>query len=143
MLTYKDILFATTKLLSGSLDVDVIVDDSEGIFDKECFYVSIIPNTIAAATRTTDIKNIIISIKYFGGDKLSCYDYANSLNNLFNRNLKVKDMYLTVSNTEPNIFKDEVGCVLDFLIYITYHDLIEMNEEELEKIQEIEINYKN
>ena len=47
MITYKDILFSATKILSDSFNVDVIVDNSEGIFENECFYVTLVPITSA------------------------------------------------------------------------------------------------
>ncbi len=70
MITYKDILFATTKMLSDSFECDVIVDNNEGIFENECFYVTVIPMNSIASTKTTNEKNLMLSIKYFGGDKL-------------------------------------------------------------------------
>ena len=36
----------------------------------------------------------------------------------------VKDRVLNVSSVEPNFLSDEVGDMLDFLIYITYHEKI-------------------
>ena len=35
MLTYKDILYATTKILSDNFKCDVIVENKEGIFEYE------------------------------------------------------------------------------------------------------------
>lgn len=142
MLTYKDILFAITKILSDDSNVDVIVDDVEGIFNKECFYVSIIPLSNTAAARIIDEKSLMISIKHFGGDKLKCYDVANDLSNLFNRNIKVNDRFLNISNTEPNIFKDKVGSVLDFLITISYFDEINVVNETYENMQDVNLNTK-
>lgn len=143
MLTYKDILFAITNKLSDNFNIDIIVDDTEGIFDNECFYATIVPSLSVASTRTTNKKDLIISVKYFGGDKLKCYDLANDLENVFIRSIKVNDRFLNISNTEPNIYKDEVGSVLDFLIYVTYFDDIYTEEERYENMSDINVDYIN
>jgi hypothetical protein len=64
----------------------------------------------------------MLSVKYFGGSKLDNYDIANRLECLFARNLKVKDEFLNISNVEPNFLTDEVGDMLDFLIYVNYFE---------------------
>ena len=43
---------------------------------------------------------------------------ADKLEGLFARNIKVRDRFLNISNVEPNFLADEVGDMLDFLIYI-------------------------
>ena len=35
MLTYKDILFSTTKILSDKFNCDLIVENQEGTFENE------------------------------------------------------------------------------------------------------------
>ena len=142
MLTYKDILFSTTKILSDSFDCDVIVENQEGTFENECFYVTLVPVTVKASTLKTNQKQLMLSIKFFGGSKLDNYDIADKLEGLFARNLKVKDRFLNISNVEPNFLTDEVGDMLDFLIYITYFDFIKLNEQAYESMQDIDLNMK-
>ena len=127
MLTYKNILYAVTKILSDNFSCDIIVENQEGTFENECFYVTLIPVTSEASTLKTDKKQLMLSIKYFGGSKLENYDMANRLECLFSRNINVKDRALKISSTEPNFLVDEVGDMLDFLIYITYFDIQDMN----------------
>ena len=140
MLTYKDILFSTTKILSDKFDCDVIVENKEGTFENECFYVTLVPVVSKASTYKTNEKQLILSVKYFGGSKLDNYDVANRLECLFARNLKVNDKFLNVSNVEPNFLVDEVGDMLDFLVYITYFDEVCITKEDYELIQEINLN---
>ena len=142
MLTYKDILFSTTKILSDNFDCDVIVEDQEGTFENECFYVTLVPVTVKASTLKTNQKQLMLSVKYFGGSKLDNYDIADRLEGLFARNLKVKDRVLNISNVEPNFLIDEIGDMLDFLIYITYFDFIEINNETCENMQDVDLNIK-
>ena len=140
MLTYKDILFSTTKILSDNFNCDVIVKNEEGTFENECFYVTLVPVTSKASTSKTNEKQLILSVKYFGGSKLNNYDIANRLECLFSRNLKVNDKFLNISSVEPNFLTDEVGDMLDFLIYITYFDEVCITKEDYELIQEINVN---
>ena len=142
MITYKDILFSTTKILSDNFDCDVIVENQEGTFENECFYVTLVPVTVKASTLKTNQKQLMLSVKYFGGSKLENYDMADRLEGLFARNLKVKDRFLNISNTEPNFLTDEVGDMLDFLIYITYFDFIKINNETCENMQDVDLNIK-
>ena len=122
MLTYKNILYSVTKILSDNFNCDVIVKNQEGTFENECFYVTLVPVTSKASTLKTNEKQLMISIKYFSDDKLNNYDMADKLECLFARSLKVKDRVLNISNVEPNFLTDEVGDMLDFLIYITYFE---------------------
>ena len=140
MLTYKDILFSTTKKLSDNFNCDVIVKNEEGTFENECFYVTLVPVTSKASTSKTNEKQLILSVKVFGGSKLDNYDIANRLECLFSRNLKVNDKFLNISSVEPNFLTDEVGDMLDFLIYITYFDEVCITKEDYELIQEINVN---
>ena len=147
MLTYKDILYSTTKILSDNFNCDVIVENQEGTFENKCFYVTLVPVTSKASTSKTNQKQLMLSIKYFGGSKLDNYDIADRLEGLFARNLKVKDRFLNISNAEPNFLTDEVGDMLDFLIYITYFDDFKLPfnndiEEVNEKMEDIKLNMK-
>ena len=142
MLTYKDILFSTTKILSDNFNCDVIVEDKEGTFENECFYVTLVPVTNEASTLKNNKKQLMLSVKYFGGSKLDNYDMADRLECLFARSLKVKDRVLNISSVEPNFLTDEVGDMLDFLIYITYFDDICIKKEEYELMQELNLIYK-
>ena len=142
MLTYKDILFSATKILSDNFNCDVIVENQEGTFENECFYVTLVPVTSKASTLKTNQKQLMLSVKYFGGSKLDNYDIADKLEGLFARNLKVNDRYLNISSVEPNFLVDEVGDMLDFLIYITYFDFIKLNTETCDNMQDIDLNMK-
>lgn len=139
MITYKDILFSATKILSDSFDIDVIVENSEGIFENECFYVTVVPMSSIASTKSTNEKNLMLSVKYFGGDKLKNYEIADILEGLFVRSLKVNDRFLNISSVEPNFLTDEVGDVLDFLVYLNYFDDIKQNVEEFDNIENVEL----
>jgi len=137
MITYKDILYSTTKILSDNFNCDVIVKNQEGTFENECFYVTLVPVTVKASTCKTNEKQLMISIKYFGGSKLDNYDIADKLEGLFARNIKVNNEFLNISNVEPNFLTDEVGDMLDFLIYTTYYDEILITQEDYEFMQEL------
>ena len=142
MLTYKDILFSATKILSDNFNCDVIVKNQEGTFENECFYVTLVPVTVKASTLKTNQKQLMLSVKYFGGSKLDNYDIADKLECLFARSLKVNDRVLNISSVEPNFLTDEVGDMLDFLIYITYFDFIKLNNETCDNMQDIDLNMK-
>ena len=139
MITYKDILYSTTKILSDNFNCDVIVKNEEGTFENECFYVTLVPITSKASTLKTNEKQLMISVKYFGGSKLDNYDIVDKLEGLFARNIKVNNEFLNISNVEPNFLTDEVGDMLDFLIYITYFDEIVITQEDYELIQKINV----
>ena len=139
MITYKDILYSTTKILSDNFNCDVIVKNEEGTFENECFYVTLVPITSKASTLKTNEKQLMISVKYFGGSKLDNYDIADKLESLFARNIKVNNEFLNISNVEPNFLQDEVGDMLDFLIYITYFDEIVITQEDYELIQKLHL----
>ena len=142
MITYKDILYSTTKILSDNFNCDVIVQNQEGTFENECFYVTLVPITSKASTLRTNEKQLMISVKYFGGSKLDNYDMADKLEGLFARNLKVNNRFLNISNVEPNFLTDEVGDMLDFLIYITYFDKVNKSAEEFENMKDINLDMK-
>ena len=142
MLTYKDILYSATKILSDNFNCDVIVKNEEGTFDKESFFVTLVPINSKAFTLGTNEKQLMVSVKYFSDDKLKNYDVADKLECLFARSLKVKDRVLNISSVEPNFLTDEVGDMLDFLIYITYFDFIKLNNETCDNMQDIKIEFK-
>ena len=142
MLTYKNILYSVTKILSDNFNCDVIVKNQEGTFENECFYVTLVPVTSKASTLKTNEKQLMVSIKYFSDDKLNNYDMANKLECLFARSLKVKDRVLNISSVEPNFLIDEVGDMLDFLIYITYFDEAYIKQEDYELVNDLNIIYK-
>ena len=146
MLTYKNILYSVTKILSDNFNCDVIVKNQEGTFENECFYVTLVPVASKASTLKTNEKQLMISIKYFSNDKLNNYDVADKLESLFARSLKVKDRVLNISSVEPNFLVDEVGDMLDFLINITYFDASNINSEidknDYELMKELNIIYK-
>ena len=142
MITYKDILFSTTKILSDNFNCDVIVENKEGTFENECFYVTLVPVINEASTLKTNRKQLMLSVKYFGGSKLDNYDIADKLGGLFARSLKVNDRVLNISSVEPNFLTDEVGDMLDFLIYISYFDFIKLNNETCDNMQDIDLNMK-
>ena len=139
MITYKDILYSTTKILSDNFNCDVIVKNEEGTFENECFYVTLVPITSKASTLKTNEKQLMISVKYFSNDKLNNYDIADKLEGLFARNIKVNNEFLNISNVEPNFLTDEVGDMLDFLIYTTYFDEIVITQEDYELMQKLNV----
>lgn len=142
MITYKDILFSATKILSDNFNCDVIVKNEEGTFENECFYVTLVPVTSKASTLKTNEKQLMLSVKYFGGSKLDNYDMADKLEGLFARSLKVNDRALNISNVEPNFLTDEVGDMLDFLIYITYFDDIYIEKKTYDNMKNIDMEIK-
>ena len=140
MLTYKDILYSVTKKISDNFDCDIIVKNQEGTFENECFYVTVNPITSKASTCLTNEKQLMVSIKYFSNDKLNNYDVAGKLENLFARNIKVKDKFLNISNVEPNFLVDEIGDMLDFLVYITYFEKIIIDKEDYDLMLDLKLN---
>ena len=142
MLTYKNILYSVTKILSDNFNCDVIVKNQEGSFENECFYVTLVPVASKASTLKTNEKQLMVSIKYFSDDKLNNYDIADKLECLFARSLKVNNRFLNVSSVEPNFLTDEVGDMLDFLIYITYFDDVYIEKETYDNMNNIDMNIK-
>lgn len=143
MLTYEDILYSVTNTLDDNFECDVFTEDEEGAFDNECLFVSIVPISSKPKTLKTNEESLMISIKYFGnGKKVKDYQTANKLKNIFNKNLKVKDRCLTISSVEPNFLTDEIGNMLDFLIYTSYCESVYTTEQDYEKMQDINLNMK-
>lgn len=142
MLTYKEILFATTKLLKKNFKCDIVVDSLQQNFEEECFYVTLEPVSTIGISRTFDKKTLIISIKYFNDkDKIFLYDKANELEKIFFRKLKVDDRFLEISNVEANFINDEVGTMLDFLVTLEFTDVGSVKDleekEEYDLMQEL------
>lgn len=135
MLTYKEILFATTKLLKKNFRSDIVVDSLKQNFEEECFYVTLEPVSTIGISRTFNEKTLLISIKYFNDkDKIFLYDKANELEKIFFRKLKVDNRYLEISNVEANFIDDEVGTMLDFLVTLEFTDIdLEKDLEEKEE----------
>ena len=124
MLTYKEILYATTKLLKKNFRSDIVVDSLKQNFEEECFYVTLEPVSTIGISRTFNKKTLLISIKYFNDkDKIFLYDKANELEKIFFRKLKVNNRYLEISNVEANFINDEVGTMLDFLVSLEFTDI--------------------
>ena len=145
MLTYKEILFATTKLLKKNFRCDIVVDSLKQNFEEECFYVTLEPVSTIGISRTFNKKTLLISIKYFNDkDKIFLYDKANELEKIFFRKLKVNNRYLEISNVEANFINDEVGTMLDFLVTLEFVDvdIIKDPNEKYEKMGEFFPNYK-
>lgn len=142
MISYKDILHSITPILSNEFDIDVYDEPKQGVFEDRCFYVTLVPTTNQASTRYTNSKSLMASIKYFGGSKLENYDIADRLEGLFTRVLKVKDRYIGISNIEPNFLSDEVGDMLDFLIYLEYSDHINVTFDGYDLMQDINMEIR-
>lgn len=145
MLTYRDIINSfTLKLRRAFSDAKIFVDDTVNGVNEPCFYVQIIPNSNAASTLKTNRKSVSTSIKYYGDKKtkkLDLLDMANKLENEFSRTIEIKDRKLTISNTEAQPLKDEVGWYLDFLVTINYCDDVYMEEVDYDNMENVNMNY--
>ena len=143
MLTYKDILTTITKTLRRKFGIDVFTSTINQGFNKECFYVSLIGSPSERVARNLTKTNLTISIKYFGdGDVIKLYEMIDSLNQLFTKQIKIKDRTITLSKNEPNIVTDEVGGFLDFLIPISFIDTLYKTEKEVEQEETTELMQK-
>ncbi|HBF1171779.1 TPA: hypothetical protein KNR44_003295 [Clostridioides difficile] len=146
MLSYKDILYSFTKEISKNFNEDIFVE-GYNIQDnkKSCFFVQILPEEIQTATKKTDIKSFLVDIKYLPNwkkKKIDLFDILNKLENIFTRNIKVKDRYLTFSKKNGSIEKDEIGNYVQFLISINYHEQIYFEEEKHELMEELNMRFK-
>ncbi|MGX4661881.1 phage tail terminator family protein [Clostridioides difficile] len=146
MLSYKDILYSFTKEISKNFNEDIFVE-GYNIQDnkKSCFFVQILPEEIQTATKKTDIKSFLVDIKYLPDwkkKKTDLFDILNKLENIFTRNIKVKDRYLTFSEKNGSIEKDEIGNYVQFLISINYHEQIYFEEEKHELMEELNMRFK-
>ncbi|MCC0685616.1 DUF6838 family protein [Clostridioides sp. ZZV14-6345] len=146
MLSYKDILHSFTKEISENFNEDIFVE-GYNIQDnkKSCFFVQILPEIVQTATKKTDIKSFLVDIKYLPDwkkKKTDLFDILNKLENIFTRNIKVKDRYLTFSKKNVSIEKDEIGNYVQFLISINYHEQIYFEEEKHELMEELNMRFK-
>lgn len=146
MLSYKDILYSFTKEISKNFNEDIFVE-GYNIQDnkKSCFFVQILPEIVQTVTKKTDIKSFLVDIKYLPDwkkKKTDLFDILNKLENIFTRNIKVKDRYLTFSKKNGSIEKDEIGNYVQFLISINYHEQIYFEEEKHELMKELNMRFK-
>ncbi|WP_227859784.1 MULTISPECIES: DUF6838 family protein [unclassified Clostridioides] len=146
LLSYKDILYSFTKEISKNFNEEIFVE-GYNIQDnkKSCFFVQILPEMVQTATKKTDIKSFLVDIKYlpkWGKKKTDLFDILNKLENIFTRNIKVKDRYLTFSKKNGSIEKDEIGNYVQFLISINYHEQIYFEEEKHELMEELNIKFE-
>ena len=127
MIPLKNILFATTKAVAENFTQDVYIEDNntQG-FDTSCFFVQILPISSSALTKISNLRNIMVSVKYLqqrGESITNIYDASDRLERIFARTLFVDDTYITVDDIEINIYSDEVGRILDFMIYLNFNDI--------------------
>ena len=127
MIPLKNILFATTKAVAENFPQDVYIEDNntQG-FDKSCFFVQILPVSSEALTKASNLRSIIVSVKYLQqtGEGISnILDVSDRLERIFARTLFVDNTYLTINDIESNIYSDEVGRILDFMIHLDFDDI--------------------
>lgn len=144
MINSENILKSFTKKLSDNFNCDIFIDDSEGSFDKECFYVTLKPLPIKMVSRNTNEKTMIISITYFNNDRFKIYNVSDKLSQLFTRTIKVNNDYINISNVEPNILKDEIGNMLDFLVTCYYFECVDFksDSENYEDIEHVNMKFE-
>ena len=127
MIPLKDILFATTKAVAENFEQDVYIEDNntQG-FNKSCFFVQILPISSSALTKASNLRTISISIKYLqqtGESITNVLDVSDRLERIFGRTLFVDNTYLTINDIESNIYSDEIGRILDFVINLDFDDI--------------------
>lgn len=127
MIPLKNILFATTKVVAENFTQDVYIEDNntQG-FDKSCFFVQILPISSEVFNKISNLRSIIVSVKYLqqaGESITNIYDVSDTLERIFGRTLFVDKTYLSVNEVESNIYSDEVGRVLDFMIHLNFNDI--------------------
>ena len=127
MIPLKNILFAATKAVSENFPQDVYIEDNntQG-FNKSCFFVQILPISSSALTKASNLRSIIVSVKYLQqtGEGISnILDVSDRLERIFARTLFVDNTYLTINDIESNIYSDEVGRILDFMIHLDFDDI--------------------
>lgn len=144
MINSESILKSFTKKLSENFNCDVFIDDSEGSFDKECFYVTLKQLPIKIISKNTNEKTVIISITYFNDDRFKRYNVSDKLSQIFTRTIKVNNDYINISNVEPNILKDEIGNMLDFLVTCYYYECInsKSDSENYEDMDQFNIKFE-
>ena len=127
MIPLKNILFATTKVVEENFKKDVFIEDNNAQgFNESCFFVQIVPITSEAFTNTSNLRSIMISIKYLqekGESIVNIHDVLDKLEMIFARTLKVDDTYITITDQDTNIYSDEVGRILDFMIHLNFNDI--------------------
>ncbi|MCA0557282.1 hypothetical protein KWK42_010925 [Clostridioides difficile] len=146
MLSYNEILDSFTKTIDNNFKETIVLGEYN-IQDnkKSCFFVQILPEMVQTATKKTDIKSFLVDIKYlpkWGKKKTDLLDILNKLENIFTRNIKVKDRYLTFSKKSGSIEKDEIGNYVQFLISINYHEQIYFEEEKYELMEELNMRFE-
>ena len=127
MIPLKNILFAATKAVSENFEQDVYIEDNntQG-FNKSCFFVQILPISSSALTKASNLRTISISIKYLqqtGESITNVLDVSDRLERIFGRTLFVDNTYLTINDIESNIYSDEIGRILDFVINLDFDDI--------------------
>ena len=89
----------------------------------------------------------MISIKYLqekGESIINIHNVLDKLEMLFARTLKVDDTYITITDQETNIYSDEVGRILDFIIHLNFNDVVYnkyAEETEYEIMQQLNMQY--
>ena len=127
MIPLKNILYAATKAVSENFEQDVFIEDNNAQgFDKSCFFVQILPISSSALTKISNLRSIIVSVKYLqqsGESITNIYDTSDKLERIFARTLFVDNTYLTINDIESNIYSDEIGRILDFVINLDFDDI--------------------
>lgn len=155
MIPLKNILFATTKAVAENFTQDVYIEDinTQG-FNKSCFFVQIVPISSTALTKISNLRNIMVSVKYLqqrGEGITNILDVSDRLERIFARNLLVDESCILIDDIQTNIYSDEVGRILDFMIYLNFNDIkyekysgpLDMTEgkEEYELMQELHLQF--
>lgn len=127
MIPLKNILFAATKAVSENFPQDVYIEDNntQG-FNKSCFFVQILPISSSALTKASNLRTISISIKYLqqtGESITNVLDVSDRLERIFGRTLFVNNTRLTINSIDTNIYSDEIGRILDFVINLDFDDI--------------------
>lgn len=126
MLSLKKILYAITKILQQNFKEDIYIEDNNtGGFDKSCLFVQLIPVSTEASTRRTNLRRLLISIKYFQEPSENIYklhDVSDKLERIFGRTIRIDKRIFTINEMENTIINDDIGRVLDFIVHIEFHD---------------------
>ena len=126
MLGLKNILYAVTTILNENFEEDIYVEDNNtGGFENSCFFVQLIPVSTEVSTKITNLRSLIISIKYLqqaGESIINLLDISDKLEKIFGRTLRADNRVITINHMENTIITDEVGRVLDFMIHIDFFD---------------------
>lgn len=141
ILAYIDILNSVTRILNKSFPkIEIYTEQLKQGFDDTCFFVRLIPMSNSKSTLTTVSKSLGIDIQYISNDGIeNIYSIQNSLERVFNTNIKVMDRYMTIDDIEINIINDGIGDILHFIISIEYDDEIEIEEESYELMGEVSL----